>query len=99
MQADGSSKQDMSPDGTSTGADGNQQIHQRPFGADGTAAATAREDVHLAELVRSLRALAADSPERQALIERLTQAYASGTYRVDEEATASAMIRDAIQLR
>jgi anti-sigma28 factor (negative regulator of flagellin synthesis) len=93
MQEDGSSKQDMND--TSTGAAGNQQVGQRPFGADGTGAATAREDVHLTELVRSLRSLAADSPERQALIERLALAHARGRYRVDAEATAAAIINDA----
>jgi flagellar biosynthesis anti-sigma factor FlgM len=55
----------------------------------------AGDDVHLSELVRSLRSLAAESPERQAKIEALTRAYASGTYQVDSHATASAIIRDA----
>jgi flagellar biosynthesis anti-sigma factor FlgM len=53
------------------------------------------DDVHLSELVRSLRSLAADSPERQAKIEQLTRAYADGSYKPDPEATAAAMIRDA----
>jgi anti-sigma28 factor (negative regulator of flagellin synthesis) len=46
-------------------------------------------------LVRSLRSLAADSPERQAKIEQLTRSYASGSYTVDAQATAEAIIRDA----
>jgi anti-sigma28 factor (negative regulator of flagellin synthesis) len=46
-------------------------------------------------LVRSLCALAADSPERQAKIQSLMRAYATGGLQVDAEATASAMIDDA----
>lgn len=76
----------------------------------GTSAATARalsmegqvastEDMHLAELLRSLRSLAAESPERQAKIEGLMRAYATGNLRTDAEATASAIIDDAIALR
>src|ERR1700733_11054434 len=49
------------------------------------------DDVHLSELVRSLRSMAADSPERQARIEQIARSYASGTYKVDPQATASAM--------
>ncbi len=52
------------------------------------------DDVHLSELVRSLRSLAAESPERQAKIEHLARAYASGSYKVDAEATASAIIQE-----
>ncbi|MEQ1947115.1 MAG: flagellar biosynthesis anti-sigma factor FlgM [Bryobacteraceae bacterium] len=53
------------------------------------------DDVHLSELVRSLRSLAADSPERQAKIEQLARSYASGSYKPDPHATASAIIQDA----
>ena len=56
-------------------------------------------DGHLAELVRSLCALAADSPERQAKIQSLMRAYATGNLQVDAEATASAMIDDAFSSR
>ncbi len=56
-------------------------------------------DRDLAELVRSLCALAADSPERQAKIQGLMIAYATGNLRVDAEATASAMIDDAFNSR
>ena len=70
----------------------------------GSSAATARApladayagDFHLAELVRTLRSLVADSPERQAKMEGLMRAYAAGELRVDAEATASAMIDDAM---
>jgi hypothetical protein len=53
-------------------------------------------DFHLAELVRTLRSLVGDSPERQAKIEGLMRAYAAGELQVDAEATASAMIDDAL---
>ncbi len=55
------------------------------------------DDVHLSELVRSLRSLAADSPERQAHLEQIARAYADGAYKVDAEATASKIIDDALQ--
>jgi flagellar biosynthesis anti-sigma factor FlgM len=55
------------------------------------------DDVHLSELVRSLRSLAADSPERQERIEQIARAYANGTYEVDAEATASKIIDDSLQ--
>ncbi|MEO8100181.1 MAG: flagellar biosynthesis anti-sigma factor FlgM [Acidobacteriota bacterium] len=55
------------------------------------------DDVHLSELVRSLRALAADSPETQARIEQIARTYAQGSYKVDAEATAAGIIDDAIQ--
>jgi anti-sigma28 factor (negative regulator of flagellin synthesis) len=82
----------------------------QPNPSAGSSAATARarqtaqtelsaSDLHLAELLRSLRALAADSPERQAKIEGLMHAYASGTLQVNAEATASAMIDDAFSPR
>lgn len=57
----------------------------------------AADDVHLSELVRSLRSLVPDSPERQERIEQLARAYASGTYNVDAEATASKIIDDSLQ--
>ena len=54
------------------------------------------EDFHLTELLRTLRSLAADSPERQAKLEGLMRAYATGSLHVDAEATADAMIDDAL---
>ena len=56
-------------------------------------------DSHLAELVRTLRSLAGESPERQAKMEGLMRAYASGQLKVDADATASAMIDDAMRPR
>ena len=62
-----------------------------------TGSDTNGDDVHLSELVRSLRSLAADSPERQERIEQIARAYANGTYKVDAEATASKIIDDSLQ--
>jgi flagellar biosynthesis anti-sigma factor FlgM len=55
------------------------------------------DDVHLSELVQSLRALAADSPERQAHLEQIARAYANGAYKVDAHATAAKIIDDALE--
>ena len=66
-------------------------------GAQSAAHSGQTDDVHLSELVRSLRSLAADSPERQSKIEALARAYANGNYQVDAKATASAIIQDAIR--
>ena len=54
-------------------------------------------DVDLSELVRSLRSLASDSPERQAKLEELARLYASGKYTADAAATAAKIIDDAIE--
>jgi anti-sigma28 factor (negative regulator of flagellin synthesis) len=59
--------------------------------------ATVSDDVHLAELVRSLRSLASDSPARQAKLEELARMYATGSYTVDAAATAAKIIDDAIE--
>lgn len=56
----------------------------------------AADDVHLSELVRSLRSLAA-SPERQARIEQIARSYASGTYQADPQATASKVVDEALK--
>ena len=82
-----------------TGAAGTreaQRIGQRGASVSGTNGPATGDDVHLSELVRSLRAMASDSPERQARIEEIARAHASGTYRVDGEATASGIIDDAL---
>ena len=59
--------------------------------------AASGDDIHLSELVRSLRSLAADSPERQARLEQIARSYANGNYKVDAESTASKIIDDALQ--
>ncbi len=77
-----------------------QEIHQtgesNRAGGASSGSATG-DDVHLSELVRSLRSLAADSPERQARLEQIARTYASGAYKVDPQATASKIIDDAIE--
>ncbi|HYV63435.1 MAG TPA: flagellar biosynthesis anti-sigma factor FlgM [Bryobacteraceae bacterium] len=57
------------------------------------------DDVHLSELVRSLRSLVADSPERQQRIEQIARAYAQGAYEMDAEATAGKLIDDGLKYR
>lgn len=66
-------------------------------GPNARSAAISGDDVHLSELVRSLRSLAADSPERQARLEQIARSYANGTYTVDAKATASKIIDDALE--
>lgn len=51
--------------------------------------------VSLSGLAQGVRAQAADSPERQAKVDQLSQTYASGSYKVDSQATAGAIIEDA----
>ena len=79
-----------------SGAQQTQQAGSRNSAA-GAAGAGSGDDVHLSELVRSLRSLAADSPERQARLEQIARAYANGTYQVDAQATAAKIIDDAQQ--
>jgi anti-sigma28 factor (negative regulator of flagellin synthesis) len=55
------------------------------------------DEVRLSELVRSLRSLASDSPERQAKLEKLARMFAAGTYTVNAAATAAKIIEDAIE--
>ena len=63
----------------------------------GGAQGGASDDVHLSELVRSLRSLAADSPERQARLEQIARSVANGNYKVDAQATAAKIIDDALE--
>ncbi|HLH40753.1 MAG TPA: flagellar biosynthesis anti-sigma factor FlgM [Bryobacteraceae bacterium] len=72
-----------------------QQTGQIARGSVQTSGAGSSDDVHLSELVRSLRSLAADSPERQARLEQIARAYANGSYQVDAQATAAKIIDDA----
>jgi len=62
----------------------------------GQAETSTGDDVHLSELVRSLRTLAAESPERQAYIDKIAHAYARGEYRADPVATAGKIIDEAL---
>jgi anti-sigma28 factor (negative regulator of flagellin synthesis) len=67
----------------------------RPAGVSG-AAGPGGDDVHLSELVRILRSLASESPERQAHIEQLARTYASGGYQANPEAIAGKIVEDAL---
>jgi flagellar biosynthesis anti-sigma factor FlgM len=86
---------------TSTGTSGTQETArtgQSPrTGSTQTTATSSNDDVHLSELVKSLRSLAADSPERQAKLESLARSYANGSYAVDATATASKIIDDSFK--
>jgi len=73
-----------------------QEVGRAGQSAGSQSTAVSGDDVHLSELVRSLRALAADSPERQARLEQIARSYANGTYQPDTGATASKMINDAL---
>src|SRR5437868_13542898 len=55
------------------------------------------DDVHLSELVRSLRSLATESPERHAHLEQIARTYTRGEYKADPEAVASKIIDYAIK--
>ena len=57
------------------------------------------DDIHLSELVRSLRSLVPDSPERQERLEQIARAYANGTYEVDADGTAGKMIDETVRYR
>jgi len=85
----------------SSGANRAQETQQtksaRASGSQAQGTAGSRDDVHLSELVRSLRSLAADSPERQARLEQIARSYANGTYKVDPQATASKIVDDAYE--
>jgi flagellar biosynthesis anti-sigma factor FlgM len=90
----------LAPSQNATGAGRSQQAERSGQssspGSTGAGAASG-DDIHLSELVRSLRSLAAESPERQARIEQIARSYANGTYKVDAEGTASKIIDDAFQ--
>jgi flagellar biosynthesis anti-sigma factor FlgM len=57
------------------------------------------DDVHFSELVRSLRSLAAESPERQERIEQIARDYARGAYKIDASATAGKLVDDTLKYR
>jgi len=73
--------------------------HTRRRSAAGTEMAAGPDEFHLSDLVMRLRALAANSPERQERLEQIARSYAYGTYKVDSQATSSAMIEDSIRYR
>jgi hypothetical protein len=65
--------------------------------AGAAAAPASSDDVHLSELVRSLRSLATGSPERQSNLEQIARTYAGGNYIPNPQATASRIVQDALQ--
>ena len=82
----------------STGASRTQETARTGKGSsppNSTGNAAGTDDIHLSELVRSLRSLAADSPERQARIEQIARDYANGNYKEDAKAVAGKIIDDA----
>ena len=90
----------LSAGGTATASRMRKTVRTGTAGQSGNAVpngATMSDDVHLSELVRSLRSLASDSPERQAKLEELARLYAAGDYAIDAEATAAKIIDDAIE--
>jgi flagellar biosynthesis anti-sigma factor FlgM len=84
-----------------TGATGIQNTPRTPAGGKNgdnhAGAAVSSDGVHLSELVRSLRALASESPERQARMEEIARSVATGTYQVDAPATASKIVDDGLR--
>jgi len=85
----------------STATSGTQETartgHSSSATSTQTTPASPNDDVHLSELVKSLRSLAADSPERQAKLELLARSYANGSYAMDAGVTASKIIDDAFE--
>jgi flagellar biosynthesis anti-sigma factor FlgM len=85
---------DLSSGGSATASRMQKTVHAGA--AEGSGAAMS-DDVHLSELVRSLRSLASESPERQAKLEELARLYAAGNYTIDAAATAAKIIDDATE--
>jgi len=91
---------DLSSRGSAAACRAMESVHTRTGARGGeapTSGASIGDDIHLSELVRSLRSLACDSPERQAKLEELARMYAAGGYTVDAAATAAKIIDDAIK--
>lgn len=86
---------------TSTGTSGTKETartgQSSAPGSTQTTGTSSTDDVHLSELVKNLRSMAADSPERQAKLESLARSYANGSHQVDAGATASKMIDDSMK--
>jgi len=66
-------------------------------GVSGPGGAASSDGVHLSDLVRNLRSQATASPEHQARVNQVARSYASGTYQVDAQATASRIVDDALR--
>ncbi|HXP85274.1 MAG TPA: hypothetical protein VN841_11170 [Bryobacteraceae bacterium] len=90
------------PNQSSLATPGPAELQRPPLTSTGAGdsdagGAVSADDVHLAELVRSLRSLAGDSPEWQARMEQMARSVASGSFRVDAQGTASKIVSDALQ--
>ena len=97
MKVNDSISTSLAPAGTSGTQETARTGQTSSAGSTQTTATPSNDDVHLSELVKSLRSLAADSPERQAKLESLARTYANGSYTVDAGATASKIIDDAYE--
>ena len=95
MKVNDSISTSLTPAGTSGTQETARMGQSSSAGTTQTTANSSNDDVHLSELVKSLRSLAAESPERQAKLESLARSYANGSYAVDAGATASKVIDDA----
>jgi flagellar biosynthesis anti-sigma factor FlgM len=97
MKVNDSISTSLTPAGTSGTQETARTGQSSSAGTTQTTANSSNDDVHLSELVKSLRSLAAESPERQAKLESLARSYANGSYAVDAGATASKVIDDAFE--
>ncbi|HEV1285038.1 MAG TPA: flagellar biosynthesis anti-sigma factor FlgM [Bryobacteraceae bacterium] len=97
MKVNDSISTSLTPAGTSGTQETARMGQSSSAGTTQTTANSSNDDVHLSELVKSLRSLAAESPERQAKLESLARSYANGSYAVDAGATASKVIDDAFE--
>jgi flagellar biosynthesis anti-sigma factor FlgM len=69
----------------------------RSRGADAPGGGDATDGIQVSGLARQLQALGAESPEREARVERLARQYERGDYRVDPETTAKSILDDALR--
>lgn len=86
----------FSSGGAATASRMQRTVRTSTSGNASPSGAPINDDAHLPELVRSLRSLVSDSPERQARLEELARLYAAGNYTVDAAATAAKIIDDAL---
>jgi len=82
--------------GTQRALESGRTANSASYAGPAPVVSASRGDAHLAELVRVLRALAAESPERNAHIESIARAYAQGNYQVNPETTAECIVLDAL---
>src|ERR1700712_5567418 len=97
MKVNDTSSNSLASTGASQAAGTARIGGSRTAGSASKTNGTGGDDIHLFEVVRSLRSLAADSPQRQEHLEKIARTYASGNYQVNASATASKIIDDAAQ--